>query len=258
MMTEVIFYLSLLSLFVSSPITAHPNDSPTRLAPRNQFLPGYPADPSQEPIAPNTAPVSYNIAVLTPQIISMRADSQAIIVAAVAIPICVLALGFCLYRRRRKFAQTTQIIRYQADGAIFVDAEDAPASAAAATEAATVVPERRSRRVWRAEPALNGVPAYTSEAATGELSLGIGRKRSTEEYEMVRVESMMERRASSGTMLEGEIEGDEVDEVEVAPQAPVSDPLPPYVPPPPPVVVASHARATSLESTRGMAGSPSR
>lgn len=138
---------------------------------------------------------------------------------------------------------------------MFINAEDTPPAAAA------VAPERRSRRVWRAEPAPNGVPAYTSEAATGELSLGMGRKESTEEYEMVRVESMAERRESSATVLEGtnEVEEDvEGETVSAAAIAPVSDPLPPYVPPPPPAVVVSHVRAKSSESARVGAGSPSR
>jgi len=144
-------------------------------------------------------------------------------------------------------SRSPQIVRYQADGAIFVT----PPPAAAA-------PARRTRRVWRAEPALNGVPAYTSEAATGELSLGVGRKQSTEEYEMVTPESTAERRESSGTMLEGvDDEGDE--EVETSPSpaivAEVADPLPPYVPP---AVTVSHVRSMSSELARTATGSPGR
>ena len=79
---------------------------------------------------------------------------------------------------------------------------------------------------------------------------------------MVRVESMAERRESSATVLEGTNEVEEDDEGEAvsaaAAVAPVSDPLPPYVPPPPPAVVVSHVRATSSESARVGAGSPSR
>jgi hypothetical protein len=140
---------------------------------------------------------------------------------------------------------STQIIRYQADGAVFVTSPP---------PAAVVVPARRTRRVWRAEPALNGVPAYTSEAATGELSLGIGRKQSTEEYEMVRIESMAERRESSGTVLEGmNDEGEEEVETATPPVAvaEVPDPLPPYVPPLPPAVTGSHGPSMSPESASG-------
>jgi len=218
------------------PITAMPDLSHQYLAPRNDFDPGYPANPEPEPASQHPA-TSYNL--------------SAIIVAAVVIPICVIALAFCIYRRRRKTNRSPQIVRYQADGATFVTS---PPPAAAA-------PARRTRRVWRAEPALNGVPAYTSEAATGELSLGVGRKQSTEEYEMVNVESTAERRESSGTMLEGvDDEGDEEVEATPAPAvvAEVPDPLPPYVPPPPPAVTVSHVRSMSSESARTATGSPGR
>ena len=131
----------------------------------------------------------------------------------------------------------------------------------ASPPAAAFVPARRTRRVWRAEPALNGVPVYTSEATTGELSLGMGRKQSTEEYEMVRVESMMEIRESSGTVLEGMNDtGDEEVETVASPVAvaETADPLPPYVPPLPPAATGSHVPSMSSESVRTAPGSRSR
>ena len=159
-------------------------------------------------------------------------------------------MAFFLYRRRRKLGRSRQIIRYQADGATFVP------------ERPAVTPARRSRRVWRAEQSSNGVPAYTSQPATGELSLGIGRKQSAEDYEMVRVESMADvasRRESSGTALEWNEGGDDVERSpSPAPVVPIADPLPPYVPPPPsPAVVVTRVRSKDSESVRTVPGRPS-
>lgn len=62
MMTEVILYLSLFSLFVS-PISAIPDPSRTHLGARNEFVNGYPADPQPSPAPANATPASYNISV---------------------------------------------------------------------------------------------------------------------------------------------------------------------------------------------------
>jgi len=78
---------------------------------------------------------------------------------------------------------------------------------------------------------------------------------------MVRIESMAERRESSGTVLEG-MNDEGVEEVEMSPSpavvTEVADPLPPYVPPLPPAVTASNVRSMSLESARTATGTPSR
>ena len=83
-------------------------------------------------------------------------------------------------------------------------------------------------RVWRAEPHQAGLPNYTLEPTRGELSLGIGRKRSSEEYELVEtVTNTSQPTRETGTT-----------ETEPSP-APRRDPLPPYIPPPAQAVVAA-------------------
>ena len=95
--------------------------------------------------------------------------------------------------------------------------------------------QRRSRRVWRAENAQNGAPTYTVQAGDGELSLGIGRKQSTEEYELHEVNTHSE--PASGDTSE--------QNAERTPSRP-RDSLPPYIPPPQPAVTVD--RRSSLPS----------
>ena len=76
---------------------------------------------------------------------------------------------------------------------------------------------------------------------------------------MMQVESMADgapRRESSGSVLEENAEGDDVEAcASSAPVAPIADPLPPYVPPPtPPAVVVSRVRSKDFESARTAPG----
>ena len=63
MMMEVILYISLLSI-LATPITAFPGLSRYYLVPRNDFDPGYPADPKPEPAPPGLSS-GYNLSVHT-------------------------------------------------------------------------------------------------------------------------------------------------------------------------------------------------
>ena len=92
--------------------------------------------------------------------------------------------------------------------------------------------QRRNRGVWRAE-VIHGLPNYTPEARIGELSLGRGRKPSTEEedYEM-------ETRSPATTDQDSQ-PNSRLDVAERRTSRPtVSDSLPPYLPPPQLAVVA--------------------
>jgi hypothetical protein len=63
-MMEIILSLSILSI-LALPITAIPELSHQYLVPRNDFDPGYPADPQPEPASEHAA-TSYNVSVLSP------------------------------------------------------------------------------------------------------------------------------------------------------------------------------------------------
>ena len=63
-MMEIMLSLSILSI-LALPITAIPELSHQYLVPRNDFDPGYPANPQPEPVSQHPA-VSYNLSVRPP------------------------------------------------------------------------------------------------------------------------------------------------------------------------------------------------
>ena len=65
-MMEIILSLSILSI-LALPITAIPELSHLYLAPRNDFDPGYPANPEPEPASQHPV-TSYNLSVLPPSL----------------------------------------------------------------------------------------------------------------------------------------------------------------------------------------------
>lgn len=101
--------------------------------------------------------------------------------------------------------------------------------------------QRRSRRVWRAENAQSGAPQYTVQAGEGELSLGMGRKPSTEEYELHDVNTNTHSEPASGDTSEQNLERT---------PSRLRDSLPPYIPPPQSAVTVDRARRSSLPSAR--------
>jgi hypothetical protein len=130
---------------------------------------------------------------------------------------------------------------------------------------------RRSRRlgVWRPGHPDEGLPGYTMEAKDGEMSLGVGRKRTDEEeYEM---EDHVERTSGeSGTQEEigrearqpsvasvGSARGDG-EPLSTRPSNGAGKPsetLPPYIPPPSPAFLADSGfgrvgSRNSVSSTR--------
>ncbi len=117
----------------------------------------------------------------------------------------------------------------------------------------------RRRGVWRAEQPEEGLPGYTMEASGGEMSLGVGRKRSDEpeEYELAETltngpsngEGRTSREPSVATAHEG-------DENTPTSATKPSEALPPYIPPPAPAVVAdggSLGRIASRQSQNSVA-----
>jgi len=137
-------------------------------------------------------------------------------------------------------------------------------------EPTPAAPQRSRRRgVWRPGQPDEGLPGYTMEAKDGEMSLGVGRKRTDdEEYEL---EEHIDRTSGeSGTQEEI---GREVRQPSVAsvgsarrdgrdlsprpPNGAVKPPetLPPYIPPPSPALLADSgfgrvASRNSVSSTR--------
>jgi hypothetical protein len=122
-----------------------------------------------------------------------------------------------------------------------------------ATRPSAQAPAARPRTrggVWRSEQPQNGLPSYTARAAAGELSLGTGRKNSTDEYELTESTSNMSTNGEGTTSQLPEIsEPGEENQTEAQPTK-QSDSLPPYVPPPiraivPAARVDSHQSASS-------------
>ena|SRR5947207_2159383 len=91
-------------------------------------------------------------------------------------------------------------------------------------------PQRPQRQaVVRTDPEV-GVPGYTRQASKGELSLGIGRKRSVEEeYELAETMSNPERREPEERRSRDRSKSQNT-------SANIQTSLPPYLPPPAPAV----------------------
>ena len=136
-----------------------------------------------------------------------------------------------------------------------------------------VVPRRyRHRGVWRPGQSDEGLPGYTIEAKDGEMSLGVGRKRTDEEeYEL---EDHVDRTSGeSGSQEEIEREARHPSVASIAsarddggerPSTRVAMPpemLPPYIPPPSPALLADSgfgriaSRRNSASSMSGRRGS---
>lgn len=118
----------------------------------------------------------------------------------------------------------------------------------------------RTRRqgVWRAQQPEEGLPGYTMEARGGEMSLGVGRKRSNEPEEYDLAETLPNVRSSGeGTTNRDSVAAaHEADENTPSAATKLSEALPPYIPPPAPAVVAdggSLGRVASRQSQNSVA-----
>ena len=97
-----------------------------------------------------------------------------------------------------------------------------------APQTSAAPPRNQTRaRVWREEPHQAGLPNYTLEASGGELSLGTGRKRPSEEYELAETITNTSQPTRETATTETEPSPD-----------PRRNLLPPYIPPPAQAVVA--------------------
>jgi hypothetical protein len=99
-------------------------------------------------------------------------------------------------------------------------------------------PWSRRRAVWRPGDAEEGLPGYTMEAKEGELSLGIGRKRGSEEEN--ELAEALERSISEQTR-----ESRPESTITTGGNTEVTTPkrteeLPPYIPPPAPAVLVKN------------------
>ena len=100
----------------------------------------------------------------------------------------------------------------------------------------------RRRGVWRAQQPEEGLPGYTMEATGGEMSLGVGRKRSDEaaDYDLAgtgtTIRASGEGRATREHSVATVHDGEEIPPT--AAPANISESLPPYIPPPTPALVA--------------------
>jgi hypothetical protein len=87
---------------------------------------------------------------------------------------------------------------------------------------------RRRERVWRSE-VIVGLPGYTKEPRQGELSLGAGKKFSSE-YELNAMETGNLERVETGELQVAQ--GGTSNMGESTQETTPSDPSPPYLPPP--------------------------
>lgn len=106
----------------------------------------------------------------------------------------------------------------------------------------TAAAPRRTRRlgVWRAPQTGEGVPGYTMEAGCGEMSLGIGRKRSDEpdQYEMEETLTPPPNSGEGRTTREPSVATAQEADGTIPALTKPNEVLPPYIPPPAPAVVA--------------------
>jgi hypothetical protein len=139
---------------------------------------------------------------------------KVVILLAIVIPVVVIGIALGIYHR--KYGRLPPVLRGR------VGIPNVPTTSAAPLR------NRAQLRVWRAEPHQPGLPNYTLQPTGGELSLGTGRKRPSEEYELAEtITNTSQHTRETGTT-----------EAEPSP-APRRDTLPPYIPPPAQAVVAA-------------------
>jgi hypothetical protein len=179
---------------------------------------------------------------------------QALLAVAVLVP--VIVIGFLMYLYKRKHGHFPRIGNKQ-----LIHEAPIPSPAPARTT--------RRRGVWRASQAIdNGVPSYTVEAKDGEMSLGMGRKITDENfYELSEMPGQTERSSMDARSLrtqtsfattvvsDGRLSNVETRSEHRRPSAPRNEDLPPYIPPPSPAIVADRlGRSASFRSNGSSVG----
>jgi len=179
---------------------------------------------------------------------------QALLAIAVLVP--VIVIGLLMYLYKRKHGHFPRVGRKPI-------IHEPPA--VAPTPAQT----RRRRGVWRSSQAVEeGVPGYTVEAMGGELSLGMGRKHTDEEfYELAENPGQTESISGDARSLRTQISRAMtavIDDVQSEARSEIRRPstrdeeLPPYIPPPSPAIVADRGLGRSASFTSNGSGGVNR